>query len=624
MTDATRRGQALRDEVQSRLGVLPNFFTLTPNSPEVTEALWGFAKFGYLDNPLPSVFKERLFVYVSRFCNVRYCLARHVGFLIGLGRPSGDAGAPPQTVEQVIDLVSRPHPGDDEVTREIEALRSSGLQEHPPAPGSDLEASVFCCAGHVFNQTTRADDCMEALKAVFMPALYEHLLAFLTFIKAAHFWTQLHPELELESDLDRLYAVQEQLAQCVMADPGLARSASAEVLLDEVQSLRRERVLKEELQHAVQALQTADRRKDEFLATLAHELRNPLAPIQTGLELLSRIGHDRTDVRRVLGAMERQTRLIVRLVNDLLDVSRITQAKLRLSLGRCDLAAVLRQARDSVQESVASRTHVLTLQIPDRPLVLEADAERLAQVFGNLLDNACKYTPPGGEIAVGAAHEGEWIRVWVTDNGLGLDESQLDDIFEMFSQVETSRNVRSGLGVGLALVRSLVEMHGGTVSVRSDGLGAGATFEVRLPAGAPASAPDPEPDVDSRSARPIRLLVADDNAEAGELLGMLAQRWGCDVRIVHDGEQAVEMAGSFQPDLVLLDLGMPGMGGLAAGRAIRAQPWGKAMPIVALTGWGQDEDHAKTKAAGFDRHVVKPISAEVLESLIHELCPTER
>jgi two-component system, sensor histidine kinase len=371
---------------------------------------------------------------------------------------------------------------------------------------------------------------------------------------------------------------------------------------------------------AEQALRTADRRKDEFLATLAHELRNPLAPLLTGLQLLKVAKVEDPVVVRVLPVMERQVTHLVRLVDDLLEVSRITRGLVDVRREPLDLAFVLHSAVDTSRPAVESGRHELTLDIPDDPITIAGDSVRLTQVFANLLTNAAKYTNPGGRIWLTARTEDGTAIVSVRDNGIGIPAAQLSAVFEMFTQVDRSaRQAQGGLGIGLTLVRSLVEMHGGRVEARSAGIGAGSEFIVELPVhgGARAEAPATEPP-DALPSR--RILVVDDNEDVGETVGALLRALGTTVQVVRSGREALGAMETFAPDVVLLDIGMPEMDGCETARRIRAMPGRAQVVLIALTGWGQEHDYFQSRAAGFDHHLVKPLDIDRLRRLLTAEC----
>lgn len=370
---------------------------------------------------------------------------------------------------------------------------------------------------------------------------------------------------------------------------------------------------------AEEALRQADRRKDEFLATLAHELRNPLAPIRTAVELMGRMQPLPEGVERARAILERQSRHLTRLVDDLLETSRITQGKVRLQKERVSILDALNDALEAVGPAMQAARHELSLNLPEDALPADADGTRLAQVFLNLLNNAVKFTPPGGHIRLGAKRERDEAVVWVRDTGIGISAEQLPKIFDMFSQASPALDrSQTGLGIGLALVRGLVSLHGGTIEARSAGVGKGSEFVVRLPL-ADAAVPAAVPAASQRPAaacEPKRVLVIDDNRDAATSLRLLLEMLGHHVREAHDGVEGIHAAGDFRPDLVLLDIGMPRMNGYEAAREIRRQANGSALKIVAMTGWGQEADKQRAREAGFDVHLTKPIDPRIVESLL--------
>ena len=369
------------------------------------------------------------------------------------------------------------------------------------------------------------------------------------------------------------------------------------------------------------ALIEADRRKTEFLAVLAHELRNPLAPIRAGLEIL-RLSEGRGQTaERAMVTMSRQLGHMVRLIDDLLDVSRITNGKIELRKKRIDLAVAVRDAIEASAPSIQSAGHEFTVSFPPEPIWVDADQTRLAQIFTNLLNNSARYTEAGGRISLRVERHKGVATVTVADNGVGIPAEVLPHIFDLFTQANRRlEKAKGGLGIGLSLVRGLVELHGGTVEARSDGPGRGSEFVVRLPIhvehGTRTTESD-QPGPTAKSApRRLKLLVADDNEDAAESLALLLGLLGHETRTARDGLEAAELAAAFRPDVALLDLGMPRLNGHDACRRIRSEPWGKDMILVALTGWGQDEDRDRSKEAGFDHHLVKPVLSSALEPIL--------
>jgi PAS domain S-box-containing protein len=367
-------------------------------------------------------------------------------------------------------------------------------------------------------------------------------------------------------------------------------------------------------------LRERDRRKDEFLATLAHELRNPLAPMRYALELF-RAGGDPADLMRAHGVLDRQLRQLVKLIDDLLDVSRITRGRLEINTDLIELREVIAAAVEATPFATEAARQTLTVSLPDEPVYLRGDNMRLAQVFLNLLNNAAKYTPAGGHVELSAAAADGDVTITVSDSGVGIPHAMLGRIFDMFVQVDSTREqVQGGLGIGLTLVRQLIELHGGTIEAHSEGENRGSRFVVRLPV---APAPETAARVsDAASVRGAarRILIADDNADAAELLEMWLKLGGHDVRSAQDGEAALILAETMQPDVLLLDIGMPKVNGYEVARRIREKPWGSRAMLIALTGWGQEEDLRRSRDAGFDHHLTKPVDPSAIDALIARTC----
>jgi len=365
------------------------------------------------------------------------------------------------------------------------------------------------------------------------------------------------------------------------------------------------------------ALQAADRRKDEFLATLAHELRNPLAPVSTALSILERDDIDAATRARLVSMMQRQMQQLVRLIDDLMEVSRISTGRLALRPERLDLVEVVRSAVESVTPALLERGHALVVQWPP-PLWVEGDRTRLGQVFANLLANAAKYTNPGGRVEITFTLSADAVEVVVSDNGIGIAPEMQEAVFEMFVQADrTPGRMRAGLGVGLSLARQLVGLHHGTLVLHSAGVGAGTACTVRLPCG-PGPTPPPQAlaPPPAEAARPLRILLADDNRDFADSLATLLRQARHDVEVAYDGAEALRLASGNLPDVGLFDIGMEGLDGHALAQALRRQPGGAQCLLVAITGWGQQADQQRARAAGFDRYLVKPVDADMLLGLL--------
>jgi signal transduction histidine kinase len=366
------------------------------------------------------------------------------------------------------------------------------------------------------------------------------------------------------------------------------------------------------LEATTAALQEADRRKDEFLAILAHELRNPLAPIRTAVQLLRKADLAEAHNARAREVIERQVQHLVCLIDDLLDVSRITRGMITLQRERVLIDAVIARAVETARPLIDARKHELTLDLPEELLSVEGDPTRLVQIVGNILHNSAKFMDPGGRIVLSVSREDSYAVISIKDFGMGIEPELVAKIFDLFSQVhQKAETPHGGLGIGLALVRRLVEMHGGVVTAASQGRGEGTELVVRLPLIGVQSTVAAFPSTDTKrppQVSPRRILVADDNSDAAEALALQLRLAGHDVRAAHDGVEALEVAETFAPQVVLLDLGMPRMDGYETARQIRRKWWGKSATLVALTGWGGQQDRKKTSDAGFDAHLVKPVT----------------
>jgi two-component system, chemotaxis family, CheB/CheR fusion protein len=377
-----------------------------------------------------------------------------------------------------------------------------------------------------------------------------------------------------------------------------------------------------ERKRAEEGLKEADRRKDEFLATLAHELRNPLAPIRNSLAILELTGGLGPAAERIREMMERQVNHMVRLVDDLLEISRIRRGTIELRKERIELATMVRGAVEISTPFIEASRHQLAITLPSEPVTLDGDPVRLTQVIANLLNNAAKYNKQPGKIWLTAQRQGTDVVLSVRDTGIGISADMLPRVFEMFTQVDQSEaRGQGGLGIGLALVENLVRMHGGSVEARSEGPARGSEFVVRLPLAAKALAPSQQEAerLHSATLAPRRILLVDDNRDVADSLATLLQFLGADVHLVNDGPSALESLSIFKPHVVLLDIGMPEMNGYEVARQIRQQHEFRGVPLVALTGWGQEEDRRRTTEAGFQHHLVKPVALDTLQALLLSL-----
>jgi signal transduction histidine kinase len=412
----------------------------------------------------------------------------------------------------------------------------------------------------------------------------------------------------------------------VRTERELAESrASAREALSRQRELEAEiaerKIAEKEREKAQQALREADRRKDEFLAMLAHELRNPLAPIRNALEMLKLVEASPELQRQTREMMERQVQLMVRLVDDLLDVSRITRGKIELRKEPIELAAIVTRAVETAQPLIDAQKHQSQIDIAPGPLLVQGDLVRLGQVVANLLNNAAKYMAPGGRIRLKAGREADKIVLRLRDEGIGIAPEMLPQVFDLFTQADHAPALsQGGLGIGLTLVRRLVEMHGGTVEAHSEGIGRGSEFVVSLPALLEAPpAPHSAGDAAGDSAPMRRILVVDDNIDSAESLAMLLRVWGHEVETAHNGSEALAAAPACQPEVALLDIDLPDMTGYELASKLRGRAGKDATAFVALTGYGQDGDHRRSAEAGFRAHLVKPVDPEALRKLLATL-----
>jgi len=390
------------------------------------------------------------------------------------------------------------------------------------------------------------------------------------------------------------------------------------------QDVTERKQLADDLRRLAANLSEADRRKNEFLATLAHELRNPLAPMSNMLEVVKRAKGDSEVVGRAHETLERQLAQMVRLVDDLLDLNRITHDRLELRKSEVELSSVIQQAVEVARPLIDAAGHKLSIELPREPIYLNADRARLAQVFGNLLNNSCKYTRPAGTVSLSAEQTDGEVVVRVKDNGAGIPADKLDSIFDMFMQVDrSSERSQGGLGIGLTLVKRLTEMHGGSVEAKSDGEGKGSEFIVRLPLrDQTTDVTQPERErVEASAGR--RVLIVDDNRDSADSLAMLLEITGNQTYMAHDGEEALEAIEQHRPEVVLLDIGLPKLTGHEVCRWLRAKPWGQDIVVIALTGWGQEDDRRKSEEAGFNGHLVKPVDYDKLLELLSTLTGSE-
>lgn len=606
-------------EVEDRFGILPNFFRSADAAPELLPHLWGFARAGYLDNPMPSLFKERLFVWLSRYCPVRYCIVRHVGFLLGdsHGHSSGDRTAPPQTIEEVAGLLRRPSPWRRDMDPVYALLEGAREPIAWPESGSVLEDAVFAAAAAIFVEPTRSDRPREAVAHALGRRNFEYFSGFLAFVRTAHYWTMLHPEIETEADMRALLRAHQDLATLVLEDAEAGRCEMGGRLFDELAALR-DLHERRDLERAKQELEERDRQKDRFIAVLAHELRNPLGAIRAAADAMGLLGLEDDRAVRLMERLNRQTTAMARMLDDLLDASRIALGKVGLRTERLDLSDLLAEAlEDHLPRAQAAEVRMEA--DPSRePLWVDADRIRLRQVLDNLLSNAVKFTPAGGSVRVSCARDGSRAVLAVGDSGVGFDASLAAKLFEPFMQYEQGLDrADGGLGLGLAIASRLTRLQGGTLSAASDGIGKGAMFTLNMPLADRPADERPEPEArmsDGRAGRTV--LLVEDNSDMAESLADLLRLSGFSVIVARDGRAAIDVALEAAPDLILCDLGLPGeLDGLAVARACRSQDSLRSVRLIAMSGYSSPRDHANAKDAGFEGLLTKPLTADALATM---------
>jgi len=609
-------------EVAERFGMVPNFFRSAAAAPDLIQQLWGFTKAGYLDNPMPSVLKERLFVWLSRFCPTRYCIVRHVGFLLGgvHGRASGDAAAPAQSVTEVVDMLRRPTPWQRDMTLvyQLVDMSSKGAAIWP-ASGSDAEDALFACAAMIFVEPARSDQARRAVALLLGARDVELFNGFLTFVRTAHYWTMLHPEIETEDDMQQVMRGHEELAQLLWEDPEADRCEMGERLFQELSALR-EGNERHELERARQALEEKDRQKDEFIAILAHELRNPLSAIRAATDCLALCEGQDPLAGRLVERLDRQTSAMARLLDDLLDASRIALGRVSIQLERVELSSLCESLLEEHRPSALQLGLEIVARGTGTQCIVNADRIRLRQILDNLLSNAIKFTPAGGRIDLGFVEHDDQAVITVQDTGLGFDELFAPKLFEPFTQQYGTRDkAGGGLGLGLAIANRLALLQGGSISATSAGVNQGALFTLTFPlAGRSVDSKSNDAPVSSESRHSI--LLIEDNIDAASSLADLLELKGCKVSVAHDGVEGFQMALRIVPDVIVCDLALPGAcDGFGVARACRDAPVLQSVRLLAMSGYNSARHHSEAHEAGFECLLTKPLNSEAMAMLTQEL-----
>jgi signal transduction histidine kinase/CheY-like chemotaxis protein len=611
---------AFETEVKDRFGVLPNFFRSAQAAPDLIQQLWSFAKAGYLDNPMPALFKERLFVWLSRFCPVRYCIVRHVGFLLGHGRPAGDPDAPTASVAEVIELLKLPAPWDRDMSAVFARLAASpGPWTVWPEAGSEMEELIFACSAILFVEPARGEQARDALLGALGSRRFEFLAGFLAFVRAAHYWTMLHPEIETEEDMRVLMRDHAELCGLLLADRHADRCDIDQRLFEELTMLR-DLNERQELETAKRALEEKDRQKDQFIAVLAHELRNPLAAIRAATDVLGLMGLPDPKVQRLVARLDRQSATMARMLDDLLDASRIALGKVSVQIEEIDFVKFLREMLGDYELRVRQAGLSLEFEGPDASCFVKGDPIRLRQMIDNLLSNAIKFTPPPGRVAIRVRTETARVYLEVEDTGIGFNEAASGQLFEAFFQQEqTIGRSGGGLGLGLAISSKLAELQGYRLSASSPGAGHGATFTLMMPLiGLPAHASIPMEQL--RPTKSFRVLLVEDNKDVADCLAEMIDLAGFEAQVAYDGSSALALAKWAAPEIIICDIGLPGeIDGYAVARACKREPALRKTRLIATSGYSRPEDHAQAKEAGFDRLLPKPITFDILDALLREM-----
>jgi signal transduction histidine kinase len=601
-------------EIARELGGVSPFYTAASVAPAVLEGLWAHSRLAYWNNPLPALFKERLFAYLSRYCQTRYCIVCHSCRLQALGL----SGA------EILALLDTPPPLPtqfDELCQQVES-EPAPLAAWPEV-GSPLDDALFRLSVVAFTRHPLAEPARCAIRQLLGPERHALWLAFLAYVQTEHQWAEAHPELDPAGDP----SVRDHLDDLLADEPRL--EAFFKTYRDRVRGERRRREdeLVREAKQAHWAEEQARgeaRRRDEFLCVLAHELRNPLSPIRNALQVLRLRGNDPVLRTWAQDVLDRQVSHLTHMLDDLLEVSRIVRRRIRLKVERLDLAKAVRLAAEDHRHSLEERRHTLELRIPPGPIWLTADPTRVAQVVGNLLSNACKFTNPGGRVSVVCTLERrgliEGVAVTVADTGVGLAPEAVPRLFSSLFQADrTLARSSGGLGLGLALVKGLVELHSGQVSGFSAGPGKGAEFTFWLPL-AESPAPNGKPvEAPAEETIALRVLLVEDNRDTAESMRMLLEACGHKVAVAYDGLTGVAEAHRFRPQAVLCDLGLPELDGYGVARALRNDPTLSRIRLIAVSGYGRDEDRRRASQAGFDRHFTKPIEYEEIRRALEEV-----
>jgi signal transduction histidine kinase/ActR/RegA family two-component response regulator len=620
MSQSFRSKQEFEQEVKSRFGVLPNFFCATPDTLEPVQHLWFFAKAAYLENPLPSLFKERLLVHLSRFCPARYCIVRHAGFLLGYGYASGDKNAKAQTIQEVISLLRYPSPSTDNVQSALALLFALPVPfAELPEAGDRNEIALFQAISAIFINPNRSEQPRNALHHAVGGQRSELILSLMSFVRAATMWTLMHPEICIEDDMDKLLAQQDELTTLLLTHEDSERSEIGQRLYSELQTLRREKEQRDESVAAIRLLEERDVEKDKFIAMLGHELRNPMAAITAVSEMFRMVNTTDDRLRNASNILHRQTQALARMLDDLLDVTTLSSGKASINKSPLPVAEVLSNVVLDFEPQLKAKGLTLTLELPNSQTTVQADRSRLAQLFENIFANALQFTNAPGNVAVSAHVDDKQVTVGFTDSGAGFESKFATAIFEPFVQAPQDPRRKPGrLGLGLAIAKKIAELHDGTLQASSPGVGKGGTFTLTLPlwAAQQQTVSNSKSEATPAGARP-RVLVVEDNRDFSQLFRDMLQIMGCDTDVASSARSGLDIARESMPDMIFCDIGLPGdMDGFDFARAVRADQELAHIPLVAVSGYTSPEDRQRAVSAGFDRICAKPVKfADISEAL---------
>jgi signal transduction histidine kinase/CheY-like chemotaxis protein len=607
---------SLEQQIRSRFGLLPNSFRCSPEAPESAQQLWAYAQAAYLDNPLPSLFKERLFAYLSRFIATRYCLLRHTGFLLGKGHIAGDPQVAAQNLSEVVSLLGYAPPGPIEVqTAQKTALALPATLSSLPSVSGPAELTIFHLVAGLFFDMAGSEQSRDALRHAIGTRNMELVFGLTGFIRAEHAWVKLHSEIVPDDDLEALLMEHHELGDLLATGPLLARGQINQELYGELQSLRRDKQHRAELLQAKKELEERDKQKDKFIAMLGHELRNPVAAISAVSEMFQMVNATDNRLRNAGNILHRQTQALGRMLDDLLDVSTFAFGKVFVTKSPLAIDELLGGVLRDFEPQLKASGLTLKVDLNSASAHVLADRTRLSQAIENILTNALQFTSAPGTISVTSRVERKQVVVTVSDSGTGFDPAFADTILEPFAQApQDLGRKRGGLGLGLAIAKLIADLHDGVLEASSAGIGKGATLKLSLPLSSKATG---ETSGKVAPSSRIRVLVVEDNRDFAQLFRDMLQIMGCDPEVGTTAQAGLEIAQKSIPDMIFCDIGLPGdMDGFGFARAVRADDRLAHIPLIAVSGYTSSGDKQRAIDAGFDRVCPKPVKfGDISEAL---------